>query len=226
MFFDLGLLSQTETFIPQIVTVKLETVTPDVALGRTLPIDGSDPQQVLLPVTEFPGNQQWVPNQQFQALQLGPPPRAVVSVVRPDFVAAVFESISPEVRNGTVRIMGISRAAGLRTKVAVASTEPGLDAIAACIGRRASRVRYAASILDPSGKEKVDIVAWHPDPDTYLANAFAPATVTKAHLDEETQTATVYVPAHQMPAAIGGHGLNTQLAGQLVGMAVTVEPET
>jgi|GEM_PF-3570709 len=144
----------------------------------------------------------------------------VISETDPAIVAAVLEGIVPELRDGTVRIMGVARSPGVRTKVAVAATAEGIDAVRACVGRSAGRVRSTADAL---GGERVDIVAWHHEPAAYAAAALAPAAVRSVRIDGDVATATV--AAHQMAAAIGGGGLNSRLASELVGLHIVAEPE-
>ena len=113
--------------------------------------------------------------------------------------------------------MSIARAAGLRSKVAVASTGGTADPVAAMIGRDANRVKLVSQLLEG---ERIDIVAWSPVTETYLKNALAPAKVSRVQVTE--RGATAFAPAHQMSAAVGSSGLNSQLAGQLIGLPVIV----
>jgi N utilization substance protein A len=129
----------------------------------------------------------------------------------------LLDGYVPEVRAGLVRIMGVARAPGVRTKVAVAATDANVDPVASCVGRSANRVRAIGQLL---GGERVDIIPWHPDTAKLLANALAPAAVSRIEIHNDKAVAVA--PAHQMSAAVGGGGLNAALAGQLVNLKVFV----
>lgn len=173
-----------------------------------------------LPVSEFPPGHRFNVGQRYTLLKISDEPRPTLSAAAPELVEALLMGIVPEVRRGEVRVMAVARLAGTRTKVAVAATREGLDPVAACIGRRANRVKALAREL---GGERIDVIAWHDDPEKFLANAFAPANV--AVREVEGKSATVTAPRHQMSAAVGGGGLNAALAGQLCGVHVSVEEE-
>jgi transcription termination/antitermination protein NusA len=143
----------------------------------------------------------------------------MLSLTRPELVALLAEGIVPELRDGRVRIMGVSRAPGVRTKIAVAATVDDIDPVNVMVGRSANRVRSLGRML---ANERVDIVAWHPDPAVYLANSLAPAAVLGVEISGDEATARV--PQHQMAGAVGERGLNASLAGQLVGVTVLVVP--
>lgn len=175
--------------------------------------------EAVMPVTEWYAHRRWALGESYQLLQLAAAPRPVLSAVRSELVESILTGISPEVRSGAVRVMGVARAPGIRTKLAVAATEAGVDPIASCVGRGANRVRYLAEALLG---ERVDVVAWHPDTETYLRNALAPAGVVAVTIRGET--AEAMVPTHQMSAAVGGGGLNSALAGRLVGLSVSIVP--
>lgn len=196
----------------RVVTATITRATADVALLRTR--DGVD---AVMPVSEFYPDRRWAPGDRFELLVVSDGDRPLLSAVRPELVEALYAGVSPEVRAGQVRVMGVARAPGVRAKVAVAATVAGVDPVAACVGRAANRVQTVSRAL---GGERLDVVAWNPDRVTFLRNALAPAQVGEVRIDGHT--ATVHAPAHQMSAAVGGGGLNSALAGQLVGLLVTV----
>lgn len=204
-------------FYPRVVTATVTAANADAALLSMPGVHGSS--SAVMPITEFYPNRRWQVGQAYTLLQLDAGTRPLVSAVRPELVPALLAGISPEVRSGAVRVMGVARRAGLRTKIAVASTEDGVDPIAACVGRVHNRVDYLKKAL---GGEQVDIIAWHPDRATFLANALQPAAVTDVVIDEENRTAVACAPTHQMSAAVGGGGLNSALAGKLVGLQVRI----
>jgi N utilization substance protein A len=204
----------------RLVSATVVAANPDAAL-LTFHQDG---QQVtgVMPVTEFPAGRTWAVGQTVTALVSDDNGgRPLLSLTHPDLVPALLESISPEVRSGAVRVMGVARRPGQRTKIAVAATEPGVDPIAACVGRGHNRVDYVKAALLG---EQVDIIAWHPDRATYLRNCLQPASVNDVVINEEERTAVATAPGHQMSAAVGGGGLNSALSGQLVGLMVRIIP--
>jgi N utilization substance protein A len=213
-------ISIEDIFAPRVVTATVTSASADVAVLRTLGIEGSPSLEAVLPATEWYPTRRWELGATYQLLQIDKGPRPLLSAVRNELIEQLFAGVSPEVRSGAVRIMGIARNPGVRTKVAVAACENGVDPIAACVGRRASRVRLISSILLG---ERLDVVAWHPDQADFLRSALAPAAVSRIEIDGEE--ARAYAPAHQMSAAVGGAGQNSQLAGQLVGLRVTVVPD-
>lgn len=150
----------------------------------------------------------------------------VLSLSRSEVVAALMSSVSPEIRSGRVVVKGVARIPGVRTKVAVAATEKGVDPVAACVGREHNRVDFLRARLFG---ERVDIIAWHPDTEQLLRNALLPAGVSSVKMEpgppDKKPTATVTVPNFQLPAAVGAHGSNSLLAGRLAGVWVRVDAE-
>lgn len=197
----------------RLVSFTIETANADVASVICF-----DRAPALLPASEwFPGRP-WRPGQQCQGLVVATDP-LTVSVVRPRQIELMLAGLVPEVRSGVVQIMGVARLAGVRTKVAVASADAAVDAVAACVGRKASRVRH---LVEQLGGERIDVIAWSPDPQKLLSAALAPAQVDEIVFSG--RRAEVKVPAHRMAATVGGGGLNSQLAGQLSGYSVQVVP--
>ncbi|MDQ6772557.1 MAG: transcription termination factor NusA [Candidatus Dormibacteraeota bacterium] len=150
-----------------------------------------------------------------------PGTRSAVRVSRGSrvFVLKLLEAEVPEVAAGTVAVKTIAREPGLRTKVAVASSEPGIDPVGACVGPKGVRHR---SILQELGPEHVDVVPWDPDPARFVAAALGPATVLDVDIDPETRTAHVTVPRDQLSLAIGKDGQNARLAARLTGWRVDI----
>jgi N utilization substance protein A len=136
-------------------------------------------------------------------------------------VLRLLEAEVPEIHAGTVQVRGIAREPGLRTKIAVASTEPGIDPVGACVGPKGVRHR---SILAELGNEHVDIVPWDQDAERFVAGALGPATVVTVHVDADTRTAHVRVPKDQLSLAIGRDGQNARLAAKLTGWRVDIKP--
>ncbi|MDP8958758.1 MAG: transcription termination factor NusA [Actinomycetota bacterium] len=150
-------------------------------------------------------------------------PQIVVSRSHPDFIRRLFELEVPELLDGTVDIRAIAREPGHRTKIAVASNDRNVDPVGACVGARGSRVRQVVNELRG---EKVDIVEWREDSTQFIAEALSPARVREVRLDEETKTAAVIVPDHQLSLAIGKEGQNARLAARLTGYRIDIRSES
>ncbi len=150
-------------------------------------------------------------------------PQIVVSRSHPDFIRRLFELEVPEMADGIVEIRAIARDAGHRTKIAVASSDPNVDPVGACVGARGSRVRQVVNELRG---EKVDIVEWRDDVRQFIAEALSPAKVRQVILDEEERQAVVVVPDHQLSLAIGKEGQNARLAARLSGYRVDIRSES
>ena len=129
----------------------------------------------------------------------------------------------PELVEGIIEIKAIARDAGHRTKIAVASNDPNVDPIGACVGARGARVRQ---VVNGCAGEKVDIVEFRADTKQFIAEALSPAKVRQVILNDETKEATVIVPDHQLSLAIGKEGQNARLAARLSGYRIDIRPET
>lgn len=150
-------------------------------------------------------------------------PRAIISRTRPELVKRMFETEVPEIYDGTVEIKAVSREAGSRTKLAVCSKDPNVDAVGACIGARGARVN---EIVEELGGEKIDIVEYSEDPKTFIAAALSPANVISVELMEEAHSCKVTVPDSQLSLAIGNKGQNARLAAKLTGWKIDIKPES
>lgn len=147
----------------------------------------------------------------------------VVSRSHPEFIRALFALEVPELVDGDIEIKAIAREAGHRTKIAVASNDPNVDPVGACVGARGSRVRQVVNELKG---EKVDIVEWDDNTTSFIAEALSPARVIEVRLDEEEETAVVIVPDHQLSLAIGKEGQNARLAARLSGYRIDIQSES
>ena len=149
-------------------------------------------------------------------------PVVKISRTHKDLVKRLFELEVPEIYDGTVEVKSISREAGSRTKIAVWSKDPNVDAVGACIGAKRSRITAIVSEL--SG-EKIDIIPWSEVPEEFIARALAPAEVLKTIItSEEEKTCTVIVPNNQLSLAIGNKGQNAKLAAKLTGFKIDIKP--
>lgn len=150
-------------------------------------------------------------------------PRILVSRTHPELVKRLFESEVTEIKDGTVEIMSIAREAGSRTKIAVRSNNPNVDAVGACVGINGARVN---SIVDELCGEKIDIVNWDDNPGNLIQNALSPAKIVAVFADPDEKTAKVVVPDYQLSLAIGKEGQNARLAARLTGYKIDIKSET
>lgn len=149
-------------------------------------------------------------------------PKITLSRSHPDVVRRLFELEVPEIANGIVEIKAIAREAGSRSKIAVWSSQEGVDPIGACVGQRGTRVQVVMSEL---GGEKIDIISWSEDPVKFIANALSPAKILNVTLNEEAQEAKVGVLEDQLSLAIGKAGQNVRLAARLTGWKIDIAEE-
>ena len=150
-------------------------------------------------------------------------PRILVSRTHPGLVKRLFESEVAEVRDGTVEIKSIAREAGSRTKIAVWSNDPDVDAVGACVGMNGARVN---AVVEELRGEKIDIINWDDNPAFLIENALSPAKVILVAADEEAREAQVIVPDYQLSLAIGKEGQNARLAARLTGFKIDIKSET
>ena len=150
-------------------------------------------------------------------------PRITVSRTHPELVKKLFEAEVTEVRDGIVEIRSISREPGSRTKIAVYSNDPDVDAVGACVGMNGNRVNAVVSEL---GGEKIDIVNWDENPALFIENALSPSQVVSVIVDPDEKTAKVVVPDFQLSLAIGKEGQNARLAARLTGYKIDIKSET
>ena len=150
-------------------------------------------------------------------------PQVTLSRSHPTLVKKLFALEVPEIGDGTVEIAAIAREAGHRTKIAVRSAVPGVNAKGACIGPMGQRVRNVMSELHG---EKIDIIDWSDEPAQMVANALSPAQVTSVQvISEETRSARVVVPDFQLSLAIGKEGQNARLAARLTGWRIDIRSD-
>lgn len=150
-------------------------------------------------------------------------PKILVSRTHPELVKRLFENEVTEVKDGTVEIKCIAREAGNRTKMAVWSNDPDVDAVGACVGVNGARVN---SIVEELRGEKIDIINWDENPALLIENALSPAKVIYVEADNDEKTAQVVVPDYQLSLAIGKEGQNARLAARLTGYKIDIKSET
>jgi N utilization substance protein A len=150
-------------------------------------------------------------------------PQVTVSRTHPNLVRKLFALEVPEIADGSVEIVAVAREAGHRSKIAVRTSVPGLNAKGACIGPMGQRVRNVMSELHG---EKIDIVDWSDDPATFVASALSPARVSSAQLvDRQAKAVRVVVPDYQLSLAIGKEGQNARLAARLTGCRIDIRSD-
>lgn len=149
-------------------------------------------------------------------------PKITLSRSHPDVVRRLFELEVPEIFNGIVEVKSIAREAGSRTKIAVWSSQDGVDPIGACVGQRGTRVQVVMSELNG---EKIDIISWSEDPVKFIANSLSPAKILNVTLNEESKEAQVGVLEDQLSLSIGKAGQNVRLAARLTGWKIDIIEE-
>jgi N utilization substance protein A len=150
-------------------------------------------------------------------------PQITLSRSHPNLVRKLFALEVPEIADGTVEIAAVAREPGHRTKIAVKSTVPGVNAKGACIGPVGARVRNVMSEL---AGEKIDIIDYSEDPARFVGNALSPAKVVSVRVvDERAKTARVVVPDFQLSLAIGKEGQNARLAARLTGWRIDIRSD-
>lgn len=147
-------------------------------------------------------------------------PQIIISRSHPDLIKALLDLEVPEVSEGLVEIKAIAREAGVRTKVAVAAKEEGIDPVGACVGQKGVRIQ---AVTDELGRERIDVIEWASDPIKFLINALSPAKIVSIELLKSQKLAKVYVTEDQRSLAIGKNGQNVRLASQLTGWEVDIE---
>lgn len=150
-------------------------------------------------------------------------PQIQVSRSNIGFVRKLFELEIPEIESGEVIIKNIARDPGNRTKVAVYSEKPNVDAVGACVGNRGVRINTIVSELNG---EKIDLVLYSDDPLEYIARALSPAQIISVETNDSLKASRVIVPANKLSLAIGKNGQNVRLAARLTGWKIDVKPET
>jgi transcription termination/antitermination protein NusA len=147
-------------------------------------------------------------------------PQLVVSRGSTEFMEWLFRAEVPEMESGAVAIKEIAREAGVRSKIAVASSVPGVDPVGTFVGGHGTRVNAVMS--EVGEQEKIDIVVWDENPSVFIQNALSPTKVTSVKIDEKANKAVVQVPEDQLSIAIGKSGQNVRLASKLTGYEIDI----
>lgn len=150
-------------------------------------------------------------------------PIIYVSRSHPNLVKKLFEVEVPEIKDGVVEIVSVSREAGSRTKIAVASRDENVDPVGSCVGQKGMRV---TAVMDELRGEKIDIIEWDRDYVVYISNALSPAKVLRVDINEDEKSARAIVPDQQLSLAIGKEGQNVRLAARLTGWKIDIKSES
>lgn len=150
-------------------------------------------------------------------------PSVFISRSHPYFLKRLFELEVPEIYEGLVEIKSIAREAGARSKISVYSMDDNVDPVGACVGPRGIRVQNIVSELNG---EKIDIIKFSKDPETFIANALSPSKVVAVLINDNEKKARVIVPDYQLSLAIGKEGQNARLAAKLTGWKIDIKSES
>lgn len=195
--------------------------------GRNVFIDLGRTEAILLPSEQIPGEYyrqgERLKTYIIEVKKTTKGPQVLVSRSHPGLLKRLFELEVPEIHDGLVEIKGIAREAGARSKVAVRSLDPNVDAVGACVGAKGMRVQ---TIVNELKGEKIDVVKWAEDPQEYVANALSPAKVLSVRVEPLQKVAEVVVPDFQLSLAIGKEGQNARLAAKLTGMKIDIKSES
>ncbi|MEE8174804.1 MAG: transcription termination factor NusA, partial [Dehalococcoidia bacterium] len=188
-----------------------------VDLGRAVAV---------LPSVEQVRNERYRPGQRLkvylmEVVRTSKGPQVLVSRSHPHLLRRLFELEVPEIYNGVVELKAIAREAGYRSKVAVSTSQPGIDPVGCCVGLRGIRIQNIVSELNG---EKIDVVLWDANPIAFIPHALSPAQVLSVQIDEAENTAEVVVPDRQLSLAIGREGQNARLAAKLTGWRIDIKP--
>ncbi|HNV97401.1 MAG TPA: transcription termination factor NusA [bacterium] len=179
----------------------------------------------VIPIEEQVRNDNYMPGSRLKVIILRVEetvkgPRVIVSRAHPEIINKVFSLEVPEIANGIVEIKAIARDPGSRTKIAVFSKQENIDPVGSCVGQKGSRVQ---AIISELGGEKIDIIEWNKDPQTFIKNALSPAKIINIEISREDKSAIVKVAEDQLSLAIGRDGQNVKLAAKLTGWKIDVE---
>src|SRR5699024_3305094 len=169
--------------------------------------------------------EQYIPNERMKFLikevrNSGKDPQIVLSRSSENLVTRLFELEIPEITDGIIEIYSISREAGSRTKMAVFSNDETIDAVGACIGYKGARVN---TIVDALQGEKIDIINYSNDIETFISNALSPADIIEVIVNEKNKKSLVVVEDDQLSLAIGKEGQNARLAARLTGWKIDIK---
>ena len=195
--------------------------------GRNIFVDLGTAEGTLLPNEQIPGEtyeyHQRIKCYVVEVKKTTKGPQIILSRTHPGLLKRLFELEVAEIQDGTVIIDSVAREPGMRSKIAVHSTNPSVDPVGACVGPKGMRVQ---TVVDELGGEKIDIVKYSDNPEEYVASALSPSKVVSAAADAEHKICRVVVPDFQLSLAIGKEGQNARLAAKLTGWKIDIKSET
>lgn len=179
----------------------------------------------IVPLKEQVPTEKYEPNDRMKFLikevkNSGKDPQIILSRSSENLVIRLFELEVPEITDGIIEIYSIAREAGSRTKMAVFSNDESIDAVGACIGYKGARVN---SIVDSLQGEKIDIINYSKDIETFISNALSPADIIEVLVNEKNKQSLVVVEDDQLSLAIGKEGQNARLAARLTGWKIDIK---
>lgn len=195
--------------------------------GPNIILDIGKTEAVMPPNEQIP-NEKYFPNQRL-AVYLSEIKEGfkgeeiIASRASNGLLSGLFKREVPEVAQGSVEIKNIVREAGSRSKVAVYSSQSGIDPVGSCVGQKG--VRIQAIIQEFGGLEKIDVIQWQENPKEYIAQALSPAKHVRVEIDEKAKTAHVFIPSDELSLAIGKDGQNVRLASKLTDYRIEIEGE-
>ena len=189
-------------------------------------LSGGQLEGVMLPQDQLPGENYEINDKLTVYVKrirtMGKNTQVLVSRTAPGLVTRFFENEVPEIKQGVVVIKAVAREAGQRSKIAIYSEDPQIDAVGACVGNKGMRVN---AVIEQLGGEKIDIIPWSESPLEFISKALAPAKVLRVtEIDEKS--ARVIVPDDKLSLAIGRDGQNARLAARLTGWKIDVKSES
>jgi len=187
-------------------------------------VDFNRANGIILPEEQIPG-ETYIHGERIKAYlyQVEETPRGVtlkLSRTHPEFIEGLFAIEAPEIASGVVEVKAIAREAGSRSKIAVYSNDEHVDPVGSCVGQKGVRV---STVMNELNGEKIDIIPWSPDIETYIVSAISPATVLSISANEDEHKATVEVANDQLSLAIGKGGQNVRLAAKLTGWRIDIK---
>lgn len=217
----------------QLIFTEFKDRVGDIVSGVVRRFERSDVTIDLGKYEALLSNRERVPTEEYQigerircfvkAVEDGPHgPEIILSRADPQFVVKLFKLEVSEISDGTIEIKGIAREPGFRTKLAVYTRDEKVDPVGACVGLRGQRVK---NIVRELNNEKVDIIKWDPNPQTFIANALSPAKLKAFEMDEVRKRVKIMVAEDQLSLAIGKRGQNARLTSKLTGWQIDIEPE-
>ena len=187
-----------------------------------------DKTEAILPISEQMRGERYKIGDRVRAYiaevkKVGKGPQIYLSRTHPGLLKKLFEMNVPEIQEGIITVKSVAREAGMRSKIAVTSSDENIDAVGSCVGPHGVRVQ---AVVEEIGAEKIDIIQWEENPALFIAAALSPAKVFKVGINEFEKISRVVVPDPQLSLAIGREGQNARLAARLTGWKIDIKSKT